>query len=83
MDEINLDNIQQATIEELVLLPTKKLIELEQEASNSCIELKEIKAWISGIIVLRDAVNNTNYANDNKQQINYGGENEQVTDYIE
>jgi hypothetical protein len=74
-------NIAKMPIEELIALPADRLTELEQETDEVIREAKSLKSWISGIKAIRDASDNSNHANDNKQQINYGGQNEQATNY--
>ena len=66
-------------VEEMVALPLENLLELAQEAKQNFVEAKGLKDWIDGVITLRLLANDKSNKNDNNN--NFGGQNEQTTDY--
>jgi len=78
MTDLNLSNLQHASLEQLISLSTERLLELENEADVSFRQAKELRDWITGVIAIQNVVqaNNT----DNNQQLNFGGENAKTTD---
>ena len=76
MTDLNLSNLQHASLEQLTSLSTERLLELEKEADISFRQAKELRDWITSVI----AIQNITQANNN-QQINFGGENAKTTNY--
>lgn len=70
-------NVAKISIEQLITLSTDKLVELEQEADDASREAKGIKNWLSSVIAIR----NTMDGSTDNQQLNFGGENVQITNY--
>lgn len=74
---INYANLAKISFEKLISLPIEKLLEFEQQAILELKEAQGIKDWISRIVAIHNKSKNNNEHN-----INFGGVNEQVTDYI-
>lgn len=71
-------NVAKMPVEQLLELSIERLVELEKEAVDASREATGIKNCISGVIAIRNSMNNA--SNDN-QQIVYGGKNAQTTNY--
>ena len=57
MEKINLMNVPQLSIQEMVILPTEILLELEMQAEKALQSAIRQRSWINGAIAIKNLRN--------------------------
>lgn len=80
MESTTLRDIPKIPVEEIAKFTNEDLLELAKEAKDNLAEAKSQKDWIDGIIAIKNSMNDNN-THQNDSNNNFGGQNEQTTDY--